>query len=101
MQSKWRVGSVPTGRYRSFEWRRWPCFYSGNEHILASISCNEEYVPARARTGQHTPLTLFVYDYSQGIQNRKMYRLKRQFATLSEAKAGAEAYFKNHSEALP
>jgi hypothetical protein len=100
MKYKWRVGSVPTGRYRSFEMRPWPGLY-GNEQILASISCDEEYVPDHARTGQHTPLTLFVYNYSQGTQQRKIYRLKKQFATLPEAKAAAEAYFKNHPEALP
>ena len=101
MKIKWKVAEAPTGRYRSFEKRGWPVAIYESGHYAGYISCADEYYPANVKTGQHAPLTIGLYDYSQGSQNRKSWRFKKEFATLAEAKEGLIDALKKHPDWIP
>lgn len=83
---KWRVQPAPTGRYRSFDRRGWPTAEYEDGSYCASIYCEDEYVPARVKTGDHRPLTLMIRDRSTDPQWKRV-RASKQFTTLEEAKA--------------
>jgi hypothetical protein len=108
MKLVWRVGSVPTGRYRSFDRREWPSAYWSNaeESPAVRITCADEYTPSRAKAGDHQPLQVYVADFSMpsnketgcGFTWRKM---KKDFATLGAAKAAAESLLATTSTLAP
>lgn len=100
MNLKWQVGSVPTGRYRSFQRRTWPKAYLDGK-IVAAITCDDEYYPPSVREGNHAPLNVFIYDYSQGSIERKMRKLVKTFATLQEAKITTKSFFERYPQILP
>jgi len=85
---KWKVSSVPTGAYSSFQKRHWPTAYFVDETddgtIAARISCPDEYVPANIKAGNHVPLTLHIADH--GIFPWTWRKAKGEFKTLQEAK---------------
>ena len=82
----WRICSVPTGRYRSFERRGWPMAYHGKDGpIAATISCEDDYCPRDVKTGNHQELTVRITDHSVRPWKWKVARTKCK--TLAEAKA--------------
>lgn len=103
----WKVGTVPTGRYRSFQHRNWPqAFYDGDEGRLAVyITCEDAYRPAVVKTGQHKPLEVWVYDYSackDSLQReRRTRKMNRKFTTLAEVKTVMNKFLSEHSELWP
>jgi len=105
---KWKVGEVPTGRYRSFEKRWWPdACYAGTELPAAQIYCKDDYEPKKAKTGDHSELEVRIACW-YWIENenplRQSFRwrsLKQRFATLQEAKDAAESFVSNHKEIWP
>jgi len=96
MKLKWKVQSVPTERYRSFERRGWPNAWANNGQLMASLICEDEYYPPNVRIGSHEKLIAWVYDYSQGVQQRKRWRLKETFTTLAEAKTAVVKCLEAH-----
>ena len=85
MKIKWRVGSRPTGRYRSFEMRSWPSAEYEDGRYCASILCDDEYVPKLAKSGNHKPLKLRLAKYSESGSWTPVFS-KKEFKTLKEAK---------------
>lgn len=100
MKLKWKVQPKPTGRYASFQYRGWPELYSPGGSILARIHCSHvAYSHRVAKQADHDPLTVYVY-HCQNRPNLSDW-LGSRFATLSEAKAAAEAFFAEHPDYLP
>ncbi len=97
MKLKWKVGEAPTGRYRSFEKRGWPCADFADGRCAAMIQCDDSYVPAAAREGNHAPLSVYIADYSAG-KSFKWRKLKLTAATLDEAKAIAANFWSKRPE---
>jgi hypothetical protein len=96
---KWKVSDAPTGQYRSFQSRSWPAA-SANGQMVAQILCDDDYTPARARN-EDSYGELVVIVTNRNEENWKWLRLKARFATLSEAKIAAQAFFDNHSDWIP
>ncbi len=94
MKLKWKVPDKPTGRYRSFQRRGWPgaSYVGPNQRPAVMIQSEDDYVPARAKTGAHTELVIMIADYSLQEDGRgfKWRRLKARAKTLAEAKKIAE-----------
>jgi hypothetical protein len=91
LKLKWHVGTVPTGRYRSFEKRAWPSADYADGRTAAYIRCEHSYRPSMVRDGIHSPLTVMVADYSHpsNITNNCGFtwvKIPFQCATLVEAK---------------
>jgi hypothetical protein len=97
MKLEWRVGEAPTGRYRSFHHRGWPCAEFADGRNAAMIQCEDSYVPANARDGKHAPLFIYIADYSAG-ESFKWRKLKMTAATLDEAKAIAANFWAKRPE---
>lgn len=91
MKLKWKVAEKPTGLYRSFSSRGWPTAYYEGGHPAASISCEDAYVPARVRSGNHSELTVQIADWSTQGRGFEWRTLKQRCSTLDEAKAFAES----------
>jgi hypothetical protein len=94
MKYKWKVSSVPTGRYRSFEKRCWPSAEYADGSFAAEIYCEDSYEPWRVKCGEHKPLELLVRDFSS--QQWKKVRAVNRYATLPEAKAALEKIFEQY-----
>jgi hypothetical protein len=91
LKLKWRVGTIPTGRYSSFEKRAWPSADYADGRIAAYITCEHSYRPSRVRDGTHSPLTVRVADYSRPSNTTAncgftWVKVPFQCATLVEAK---------------
>lgn len=61
MKVKWKVYEAPTGQYRTFFERGWPTARSECQFFFM-VRCEDEYVPAKAKIGDHGPLTLAFRD---------------------------------------
>lgn len=96
MNITWRVQPEPTGRYRSLEKRGWPQAFDDGGRLMAQLTCEEDYVPRRVREGDHKPLTAHVFDHSQGMQRRKMWKLKGEFGDLGAAKIAVQRCLAEH-----
>jgi len=101
---KWRVAPVPTGRFCSFEGRGWPSADVG-ERIMVDLDCEDEYVPAKVRVGDHKPIKVLVAEWykkeERGDRAAFEWRtLKKRAATLKEAKALAQDFVNRHPEYL-
>lgn len=108
MKIYWKVGDKPTGRYRSFDKRSWPTAWWGkpdtnDSRVAAFINSTDEYVPAWVREGKHAPLTITVchYNHPESGSSSKRFRLKKQAATLDEAKQMVQAFYDSHPDWLP
>lgn len=102
----WKVADKPTGRYRAFEHRAWPAAWwgkPGQGEPAAFISCGDEYAPWRVREGKHAPLHITVchYQHPEAGNSSKRFRLKKQAATLDEAKQMIQAFYESHQDWLP
>ena len=102
---KWKVCEVSTGPYRSFSRRGWPMAHYSNEHesLAATISCDDEYIPAKAKVGDHRPLTLRIADYSQFSSEKglPMVVAKTKPATMKEAKELLLKILQQHPHLIP
>jgi hypothetical protein len=99
---QWRVADAPTGRYRSFQKRGWPSAdFKGTDRSAAHIYCDDSYVPANAKSGEHRELTVTIADYSAHNDSFKWRTLKARFKTLDEAKAAAVAALEKHPDFIP
>lgn len=91
---KWKVAESPTGMYRAFEKRNWPSASYPNGDPALYISCDDEYVPARVRTGEHAELHVSVAEWHVPREPKKAAftwrRMKGTFKTLDAAKAAGE-----------
>jgi hypothetical protein len=100
----WRVAPAPSGPYRAFALRSWPSafFFRADGPVAATIGCSERYEPSRARTGQHPPLIVRVYDWRgrPGIPVTTL-RLKDTYPTLETAKAAVRELYRNHPHFIP
>lgn len=97
---KWRVQPAPTGPYRSFETRGWPQLFASDETLLATILGPSDYTAQEAKRDDLV-LTVRIYDYSQGAQNRKTRISKQTFRTMQEAKNLVARMFARHPDWLP
>lgn len=86
---KWRVGSVPTGPYRSFERRSWPSADYKNGEAAVQLYCDDSYDIKLARSGGHAPIKIAIADRSQ--KPWRWRTLKKRATTLDEAKQLAVA----------
>ena len=104
MKIKWKVSpKEKTGRYASFYPRHWPSAYYEDGNIAVSIKCNDGmgYHASYVKSGNHSPLVVYIYDYSEGVTERKIWRLKKTFSTLAEAKLAAQDCINRHPEVVP
>ncbi len=97
---KWRVQSAPKGPFRSFESRGWPQLFASDETLLATILGPSDYSAEEAKRDD-LKLSVRIYDYSQGVQNRKIRVSKQTFCTMQEAKNLVARMFGRHPEWLP
>ncbi len=96
---KWKVSSEPTGPYRSFQFRGWPTAefeMNGAMWSAGFIMCEDDYRPARVKTGEHKELEVWFRDW----RDNKNKRLKARFKTLAEAKVGLLDFLQRHPEVM-
>lgn len=98
----WRVASKPTGAYRSFFRRGWPTAEDKSGNPLFRITCADDYVPSKVKTGDHAELSLWAADWrkNDGSDGGSFTwrRLKARAATLDEAKRIAQRFLDDHPE---
>lgn len=87
---KWKVSPPPVGKYKSFQFRPWPTAEYPNGQLQALIQCADQYDPVRNRTGKHKPLTLLVFNYTDGRQKRKTMRITMSYPTIDDCKLKLE-----------
>jgi len=92
----WHTDQAPTGRYRSFQNRGWPHAENERGDWIFDVRCDDEYVPAKVKTGDHKPLTLRFAKYHTDPEVVKAkggftwMRYTRTFNTLAELKEFAK-----------
>ena len=105
MKLKWKVSDLPVGRYRSFDSRAWPMADFEDGNTAAMITCDDEYIPAYVKTGNHSSLTIRVacwHEHESGIgQTFEWKTLKTRPATLKDAKLIAQLFFDTNKQYLP
>jgi len=87
---KWEVSPASTGLYRSFHRRNWPVGIV-NEKNRILLECEDDYVPANAKSGNHSPITIKVDIFQDG--EMKLVKLVETSPTLADAKARAKKFF--------
>jgi hypothetical protein len=91
---KWEIDPPTTGAHRSFDERAWPMAVDiEHDAPIARIRCEESYVPSLVKQGKHSPLKLSIADYSEASAKNGSFvwkTLKKEFATLDEAKAALD-----------
>jgi hypothetical protein len=105
MKLKWKVGAAPTGPYKSFYKREWPEAMYEDGSAAALITCDDDYRPARVKTGEHAVLAVSIASYplvrdpkEAGFVWRK---LTARFETLDLAKAAAQHFIDTHPDFRP
>jgi len=89
---KWEVNPAPTGRFRSFQRRGWPVgMLTTNQRVL--LSCEDDYVPAKVKAGDHRPIKISVDIANPLTGATSLVDLKKQAATMTDAKAIAADFF--------
>lgn len=74
-------------------------FKNKAQSTCAHIVCDDEYKPAKVKTGNHGPLTVRVADHS--VDPWQWRKLKAQFATLDQAKAGLTDFLVKYPHFVP
>jgi hypothetical protein len=101
LKYRWKLPPAPTGRYRSFEKRGWPDAMVGDT-CIASIHCEDNYVPRAVKVGKHKPLTISVRcEREVTAENRCKWRwrkLKGEFLTLADAKLAFAQFIEKYPE---
>lgn len=94
MQTKikiiWKVGEVPTGKYRSFFTRSWPSASLENGDAIGLIECVDHYEPSKVQNGSHAELVLKIADRSNPTPETGAFvwrKAKARFKSLNEAKS--------------
>lgn len=96
---KWTVMPAPTGKYRSFEKRGWPMadFNGEGQHAAVALYCDDDYKPARVKTGEHKPIVIRIASYNRdradGQAAFTWRTLSQRAATLQEAKEVAQFWW--------
>lgn len=102
---KWKVGSPPTGRYRSFEKRGWPSATIGpDDQPIASITCEDDYTPQRAKGGGHGELTVSIAVWQPREGNTDTFKwrtMKQRYQSLDAAKRAAEDFIIKYPSTWP
>lgn len=100
---KWRVGEVPTGRYRSFEHRAWPSAEWPDQQGAAYLTCEDDYTPERAAgRAAHAPIRVWVRIYrADGTGQFDNRALKSRPASLDSAKALVHHFFEAQPSTRP
>jgi len=87
---KWEVSPAPTGPYRSFHRRSWPLgIVNGKNRVI--FLCEDDYVPASVKAGNHSPITIKVDVFKD--DEMKLVRMVQTSPTLADAKARAKKFF--------
>jgi len=87
---KWEVSPTPTGLYRTFHRRRWPVgIVNGKNRVI--FLCEDDYVPASVKAGNHSPITILVDLFRD--DEMKLVTLKQTCPTLADAKDRAVKFF--------
>lgn len=101
----WKVAEPPSGRFRSFHKRGWPSAGIGpNSQAAISIYCEDDYRPARVKTGEHAELKVTVAEWFTREGNTPSFHwrtMKQRFATLDEAKKFATEWYLAHPNFWP
>jgi len=87
---KWEVSPAPTGLYRTFHRRNWPVGVINNKNRILLV-CDDVYVPANAKSGNHSPITIKVDVFKDG--EMKLFRMIQTSPTLADAKDRAVKFF--------
>ena len=105
MKLIWRVSEKPTGRYRAFQHRAWPCAYfdAAQDKLAAQLICEDDYRPAAAASGQHAELKVLVNNHNdpKAPKSWKVYTLKQRAKTLQEAKDLVQRFFEANPSWTP
>ncbi len=100
MKIKCKVAEPPTGRYRAFERRSWPCAYFEGGVPAAQILCADDYTPARGRgEAEHAELTVWIADHRG--ESWEWRALKKRAATLAEAKELVAQFYERRPDFAP
>lgn len=99
VQIRWKVGEVPTGRYRSFSKRGWPMASYMDGRPAAAIYCEDEYRSSNVVEGKHELLTLNIADHSRTPW--KWVKSTTQYKTLQEAKDAAQRFLVKFPNLVP
>lgn len=85
---KWRVQPAPTGKWRSFSKRGWPSAEYDNGQMAITLICDDAYVPAKVKTGDHREITVRIAKYDG--QRFTWHNIIKRAKTLEEAKEIAQ-----------
>lgn len=102
----WRVAEAPTGRYRAFQRRGWPGAHWPSGEPAVSLSCEDDYSPARAR-GEvpHAEIRVSIADHAcVTTDGRPTFRwrvCKQRARSLDEAKQIAANVLAEHPQFHP
>lgn len=106
----WKVQPEPTGRYRSFEHRGWPCAYydkSCGQDVgskpAAFLYCEDDYRPSDVRLGNHKEIKVSILHHTHPERGNswKVFYLRKRAATLDEAKQMVQEFLEKNPEWMP
>ena len=89
---KWKVQPPSTGPYRSFFKRGWPSATINDDIMAFSLHCEDSYVPALVKSGQHSEIKISVADWRKPGNGFDWKVLKQRAKTLEEAKRIAQKF---------
>ncbi len=96
---RWRLGEMPTGRYKSFSNRAWPsAYYSGTGRAAVRLCSDIGYSASRVKNQQHGPIDIYIAVYAKTEEARRergafsWWKMSKPAETLEEAKRRAQEY---------
>lgn len=100
---KWEVSEPLSGRYQSFYRRGWPSAFYKDGSSAAFITCEDEYLPADVKTGNHKELTLHISNWSCFTPEKGLTRVvaKLHPKTLKEAKDLLDSILTKYPHLMP
>lgn len=103
MKIKWTVQPAPTGQFKSFAWRGWPIAEFENGDLAAVLSCEDDYVPLKVKTGEHAPIKVIVVLWGNATKEKPQPRgtLKARAASLKEAKELVMRFYDANPQHIP
>ncbi len=102
---KWRVSSIPTGRYRSFEKRMWPSAEYQNGSPAVQLICTEPY-SSRTVNADNLEFKIGLADHSDPSNKETgagftWKYLKQRATSLAQAKILAQTFLQNNPTFAP